>query len=1119
MYNAEPCSFTLKFMSGTEIYIGSLIEYGSDRAVLERVAQLLSARNCPAVVLANLSLGGRQIDLVVALDRLTLVLEAKSCAAPVRGGENGCWQVRVASGGWKNTRNFFQQAIGAKYALRDSMSHFSGTDVDYPSAALVFCPSIPTGSSVYRGDYKAEVVGLDAVGDLLQRTKAGHWSLDQWRAFAKHHRLTRVDNAQAAFDPLLAAAEDLIGSYIVAFQRTYDSLAAELIHYTCDDQKQPCSSEQIVKQGATGTDLLLRGPSGCGKSLVAYRIGIDSIDHGSVPIFVHCKDFEGNLRDVLNTELALLDAPSADALVKACQRLGRSLLFLVDGYNECTEAQRSRLTRCIAAASRRYEASVVVTAQSSLERAELLQLREIAITEPDLDTKLAIAKQASGNGPLHTSVESLLNSVSSGIEARLLGEIGRNISSEPSRYAIFDAYVRKRLGDNAVDGIRALARVAGYLSDRISFGLTVRDLDRFSEQQDISTDLLRRLHETNLLTERGGRASFAHELFLNAFAAEAVIRRANGSVTDIIEALRSPRHAERRVLIIGAIDDQALLAAVLAEIDDAMLIEACLSRQCGVYAHTWAEGRCEEVIKRMRAEIEQIEFEIGDAAAPIIQPAEASLFPWSAQERAFLAASGVRMSEGHHLDTILEAIAAMDDRLAHEHERLFEAARTEKVALHSELFANTYTHASDRAAISVVCKPLHSGLLHRKRRDAVGALLYERLSREDLSHGQLYVLLALSRLALGEEPSIAPLLPDILRRHWAGAAYHLRLDLLLAAQFCGGAKDTERRAIIEALEGLPPPQHLFLSTALVDALQSLGALEDSETEHIDVVRSSIRELLADQNNPDMQALASGVWFSQFDHPYERAYYQAISELPAEDEKSLLIMAGQGAEQEAFFVPILILDLASYNDPAVGEIVDRWTALPPTRCVMPQNAIQIFASAHIALARLGCSLPASHATYDSNSARAVAAYGQILYWLNRCDLSIERRHSECAKPLATLLRHEFGVSAGAMNEFYRAHSLSNQGLSRLPGTEPVYSSIWEIFPAEVAEICRQCLRFPERQGGYFDHFDQPSVLEFAIATLGEWGSATDIVLLRDLSNDAGLGSRAISAIRKLELVQT
>src|SRR6202007_1474325 len=114
--------------------------------------------------------------------------------------------------------------------------------------------------------------------------------------------------------------------------------------------------------------LLLRGPSGCAKSMTAYRIGLDSIGHRRVPIFLQAKNFERSLRPVVNQEATLLGARSGDALVNACQRLMRPMLFILDGYNECPEAERGRLTRSIAAAARRYEASVVVTAQAHLDR-------------------------------------------------------------------------------------------------------------------------------------------------------------------------------------------------------------------------------------------------------------------------------------------------------------------------------------------------------------------------------------------------------------------------------------------------------------------------------------------------------------------------------------------------------------------------------------------------------------------------------------------------------------------------------------------------------------------------------------------------------------------------------
>jgi hypothetical protein len=76
-----------------EVYIGEPIEHASERAGLERVAEILTALRLPAILLANIAMGGRQIDLVVALDHLTLAIELKSLhpygAVPTEGGKFG----------------------------------------------------------------------------------------------------------------------------------------------------------------------------------------------------------------------------------------------------------------------------------------------------------------------------------------------------------------------------------------------------------------------------------------------------------------------------------------------------------------------------------------------------------------------------------------------------------------------------------------------------------------------------------------------------------------------------------------------------------------------------------------------------------------------------------------------------------------------------------------------------------------------------------------------------------------------------------------------------------------------------------------------------------------------
>ena len=94
-----------------EIRIGALVEHESERSVLREIERLLADDGRPAIVFANFEIGSRQIDLLVALDGLALVIEAKGFTRPVCGGENGPWRVHLSSGHWKDFRNPYRQVL------------------------------------------------------------------------------------------------------------------------------------------------------------------------------------------------------------------------------------------------------------------------------------------------------------------------------------------------------------------------------------------------------------------------------------------------------------------------------------------------------------------------------------------------------------------------------------------------------------------------------------------------------------------------------------------------------------------------------------------------------------------------------------------------------------------------------------------------------------------------------------------------------------------------------------------------------------------------------------------------------------------------------------------------
>jgi hypothetical protein len=1103
-------------MASIEIFIGARIEHASERIALARAVEFLTAQGISAVIIANVNLKTRQIDLIIALDQGVLVVEAKAFASMVRGGENGLWELRLASGRWKPIPNAYQQTIDEKHAMRDAMQEFAGGNVPYPDAALVFTPAIPGGSSIPPSDFKVTIGGIDELPKLIQSVTRQGWSLDQWRAVAAHHRLIRVSSVEAALSQDLLDAELLLKAYSEAFTGTYGAPASELVPVSCQCESELLSSEAVLERSVAESSVLLIGPSGCGKSVLSFKMAIAALARGSVPIILPAKDFEGKLGDVANREATLLGAHSAKAIISAAGRLERQLVFVVDGYNECTPAERQRLTRSMAAAVKRYDAQAVFSSQTPLERDDLLPARIYAVQQPDKKAKLAIAQgQAAGiDGDV---LEPLLDTVASGLEAKMVGQLGRQLPTGASRYGLFDAYVRERLGSAASDGIRALSLIAGVMTDRVSFGLSVRELDRLSDREDVSGGLLQTLRAANLLQTRGDRVSFSHEMFLNVFAAEAIVRRTNGDSEAVVAALRLPQHIEIKPLVLGAIDDNAVRRSVLSQLSDTNIIRACLAGQCCRDAQIWANQQVDEVLARMGEEIETVRFRLAEDMHWNVEAKPETVSDWSRQDEAILAALPHELVAGRRLDDVLALVAKMDQRLLEEHQRLREEARGKQVALRGGLYSACYSSNNrHELGFSQIFGPIYSGHLYSGPKVAPGAKLHERLASEALTPGQLGLLIGLEKYSDRDGLSIGRILPGILRRYWPSAAYHTRLELMHAAGMGGRSlSEDERLALIAAIEALPSEQHIFISSSIIDALKFLGALDDDQAEYVATVKANIAEALADQNNPSMWDLAVGLWNCQFDHPYDGAYCEAWNDLSAADRKALQMMATQSIDNDSMFAPSLIAELASHSDPDVAPVLARWTGLPPTKQMMMGDAIQSFAMAHAALARLRCPPLDRPTEIPSASGEALLACGDILYWLNRDDLPLTERKSKCATALSILSRDEAGVAAAAMGEFFRSDMMFAESANRLPGSESVITSFGHVFPDEVAAIYRAALEKPTIQTGYFDFFRIEGVIEKAILNVGRFGDARDIRVLRLWSMHPDFARSAIQAIKEIE----
>ena len=1107
--------------SAVEIYIGNPVEHESERITLQLIERVLAADNCPAVVFANFSVSSRQIDILVARDGLTLVIEAKSWTRALRGCENGPWQVHVGSGGWKDFPNPYHQALDAAFAIKDAMRAFFYGPVPYVAAALVFAPEIPRDSQTPQGDRKVSVMGHDDLRERLRRRGRNVWSRARWRAFGQHLGLTCVSSIAAACSPILVEAENRIREYVASFCRTYQD-AEHLVPFGCESEGEAISSSDVtnlVLEHRGG--LLLQGPSGCGKSLLAASSGTALARHGGVTVTIQSKEFEGRVKVVLDREVGLLVTASTTRLLHDTRLLGKPILFIVDGYNECPADRQPQLTRVVAALARKFEAGVLVTSQVPLTKGDLLDLQKVNVPPPTMETKTAIAEQASGGRVPRVNTEKLLAAVSTALEAKLAGEVGAAVRPGNSRYVLFDAYARKRLGEQAGECIRALALVAAWMFERLVFSMSVRDLDRVMDRERVSPVLRRLVLEKELLIQRGDRISFPHELFFDAFAAEAVVRQAEHRPEAILEALAAPLHAERKDLVIGAIDDDSMLEGLLARLEDSGSIKTCLQGQCGNWALEWAERYCRELWSRLRQEACGACFSIGSQGWENVEFEESSLTRWSPCDRAFLGLLPELVAVGRYLQETLEVVGILDQRIAEESIRLRNEARIDDAKLRNGLFAISYAIPAlspGAPGISRVCAHIRNAAAiarmehFRSSKDAVLPEIDRNLFERDLSPGQLYVFLEMSR---GEGIPV-PFLVRTIESWWDSAPYHLRIALLDSAAMSSTGNETDQAKLIETVDELMNRCDWHESSVVLETLQMLGALDDDTQEHRDVVFKNVRDCLARPADRDCHIQAWIIYCSQFEHPYSEAYSEVVSELENGDRKVLLEMAAQGVTETSLWLTPLLIDLASMGDRNDGGSIERWTRVPAAEGrIMPQEDIAAFVVAHIALARLGCPLPEKQIAAESSSAEVLAACGAVLYWINRSDLGEGERLTACSPALDILVEQAKGLALDVVCVCeYAVYGEAR----RLPEDEAKVCSIVGTFPAQTAAICQAALLSPGSQVGYFDHFgdhDKQRNLRFAIGVLRDHGSVMDRPLLGRYASSKDYGKAAIAALRAIE----
>jgi len=493
-----------------------------------------------------------------------------------------------------------------------------------------------------------------------------------------------------------------------------------------------------------------------------------------------------------------------------------------------------------------------------------------------------------------------------------------------------------------------------------------------------------------------------------------------------------------------------------------------------------------------------------------------TLREWTRFERVLIGCLPELVTRGVWFDDLLDIIAEMDLSIERELVRLREAAREATVPLRGPMFAISYVLQGPRTpGISVVCSRMDGRHFKDVRSDLVESQMMAVMDQRTKIMGQIKFLASLSRSIAKNSLVSASFLAWALENCWDRAPYHLRLTLADAAGCCWGVPATQRSALVAALESRMSNEDIFLNTPIFESLQRLGALEAMEEEHTHTVRKQLSQLLEEADD-EAHACESayGLYICQFDHPYSNAYCEAIGELPDSHKNRFLLMAGSAARDSNLFLPVLLAEVIAIGGTVASAILRRWTRFPPSDGVSPQEAMEAFVVAHTGLGLLAAEMDGSQPKASTPPEAALRACGVALYWSNRQDLPAVDRRRASAGAWDELRKWELGVALAAMHACADLHF----SRERWSGFASAPLTILEFFPTEAAEVCRRALENPDRQIGYFRHFEsieRDQAFDFAVKVLGDCGNSTDLPFLRGLATSPKLGRSAVNAIRVLE----
>jgi len=204
------------------VWVGEKPEHSNERRVIMALASALDRLDGLYLALANFSVGGRTVDLVIIKSDAIFIIELKHCDGRVFGDVNGPWFIEDVNGGRKRInpgrKNPYNQVISYYYSLINFLnerrpqflSSHKASSVDFRTCQrlVVIAPTIQAGSAI-NTDWKVGVLGLDQLPAYLVTERSTEIELrdDEMLAIPELLNCTRWSEINMLLQPPVPVAE------------------------------------------------------------------------------------------------------------------------------------------------------------------------------------------------------------------------------------------------------------------------------------------------------------------------------------------------------------------------------------------------------------------------------------------------------------------------------------------------------------------------------------------------------------------------------------------------------------------------------------------------------------------------------------------------------------------------------------------------------------------------------------------------------------------------------------------------------------------------------------------------------------------------------------------------